>query len=60
MYKRKTRTEYHILVNYGHGDGWEHECTELTRTDARNQLACYREDCSHPVRMVAKRVRIEG
>lgn len=31
-----------ILVNYGHG--WEYECFELTRKEARAQLKTYREN----------------
>lgn len=44
MYHRKTRDVWHILVNYGHGDGWEHECTEMSWREARDQLRTYREN----------------
>lgn len=41
-YKRKTVDVWHLLTNYG--QGWEHECTELTREDARAQRQCYRDN----------------
>lgn len=56
-YKRKTRDEYRILVHYG--QVWEHEITEETFRDAREQYRCYRANCPYPVKIVKKRVRIE-
>ena len=57
-YKRKTRDAYAIEVNYGYGHGWEHEVTEDTWKDAREQLKCYRETCAYPVRARRFRERI--
>ena len=55
-YKRKTRDAYAIEVNYGYGDGWEHECTEFTWKAARSCLSAYREAApKYPVR--ARRFR---
>ncbi len=58
-YVRKTRDVWHLLVNYGYGDGWEHEVTEETRKEAIEQRNTYRENCpQYPVRIVKKRERI--
>lgn len=59
-YKRKTRDEWHIEVNYGYGDGWEHECTEHSFRAARDQVRTYRENCDYPVRMRSRRVPIDA
>ena len=58
MYKRTTRDEYQIHVNYGHGHSWEHETTEETFKDARNMKQDYVNNCPYPVRIVKKRVKI--
>jgi hypothetical protein len=56
-YTRKTRDVYHFLVNYG--QGWEHETTEDSLREAREQRQCYRENCpEYPTRIVRKRERI--
>jgi hypothetical protein len=58
-YKRKTKDVWYILVNYGYGHGWEHECTEESWADAKAQLKCYRENCpQYPVRARKARERI--
>ena len=41
--------EFH--VNYGFGDGWEHEGTELTREAMRVNRKAYREDCPYPLKI---------
>lgn len=56
-YQRKTRDVWHILVNYGHG--WEHETTEMSWREAREQLRTYRANCQYPVRARRRRERIE-
>ena len=54
MRQRTTRDTWHILVNYG--QGWEHECTEFSWKDAREQLKCYRENQpAYPVKARKKR-----
>lgn len=58
-YQRKTKDEWQIHVNYGYGDGWEHECTEETRKEGLAQLRCYRENCDYPAQMICRRVSIE-
>ena len=58
-YQRKTRDEWQILVNYGYGDGWEHEVSEDSYREARDQVRTYRENCPYPVKMRCKRVPIE-
>lgn len=56
--QRVTRDVWHIMVNYG--QGWEHECTENSWREAREQLKCYRANCpEYPVKAVRKRERIE-
>ena len=42
MYKRKTRDRWDIETNCGYG--WEVECSEYTRKEAKEQLRCYREN----------------
>lgn len=44
-YVRKTRDVFELHVNYGYGDGWEHEITEDTYEEALARLAEYRENC---------------
>src|SRR5687767_8101318 len=43
-HKRKTKDEYEIQGNYGHGHGWECVTTEETRQAAKDQLRTYREN----------------
>lgn len=51
---RTTRDTWQIHVHYG--EGWEHECTEFTRQDAREQRDTYRANCpEYPVKIVKKR-----
>ena len=40
MTRRKTRDVYHVLTNYG--QGWEHEATENSWREAREQMKTYR------------------
>ena len=55
MYKRKTVDEYRLYVNYG--QGWEHETTEESYRELREQQRCYRENCpEYPTKLVIKRV----
>lgn len=57
-YQRKTADEWHLLVNYG--QGWEHETTESSWSDARAQRKCYRDNApEYPVKVVKHRVRLE-
>lgn len=60
-YVRKTRDEYRLHVNYGYGDGWEHEVTEDTWTEASNRRTEYRENCpEYPVKITGPhRVALE-
>ena len=44
---------YRIYVNYGYG--YEYECYELTRLDMKNQVKCYKENCSYPVKVTRGR-----
>jgi hypothetical protein len=58
-YTRKTRTCWRFYINYGFGDGWEHEITEYTREAMRENRKAYRENCSYPLRIVRGREPIE-
>jgi hypothetical protein len=55
-YQRKTRDVWRFWLNYG--QGWEHECTELTREAMRENRRAYRENCPYPLRIVKGRERI--
>ena len=58
-YKRKTRDRWDIETNFG--TGWEYECSEYTRREARVQLRQYQENsCGRfAVRMTKRRERLE-
>ena len=56
MRTRKTVDAWEIHVNYG--QGWEHECTELTRAAMRENARAYRENCPFPIRIKKRRMRI--
>jgi hypothetical protein len=58
-YKRKTRDVWYIYVNYGFGDGWEHETTETSREDMKVNRKAYRENCNYPFKIKKTRERIE-
>jgi hypothetical protein len=58
MYQRKTYDEYLIETNYGYG--WDVECTEETRKEAKIRLREYQENIQGAVRMRKTRVRIEA
>lgn len=57
-YQRKTRDEYEVQGNYGHGHGWEVETTETTRKEARARLREYQENGPGAYRIVKRRVPI--
>lgn len=57
--KRKTKDEYQLLIDYGYGDGWEHETSEDTRAEILKRVKEYRENCpEYPVKWRARRVPI--
>jgi hypothetical protein len=58
-YTRKTGTCWRFYINYGFGDGWEHEITEHTLEAMRENRKAYRENCRYPLRIVRGRERIE-
>lgn len=60
MYQRKTQDEYQIHVNYGYGDGWEHEISEPTYQLAKQRKREYNDNCHYPVKIVCKRVPLEA
>jgi hypothetical protein len=53
---RKTVDEYHLLVNYQQGDGWEHEVTEFSRQAINERRKEYRENQPYPVK--TRKVRV--
>lgn len=48
-YQRKTVDRYDIITNYGYG--WECECSEYTRKEARQRVKEYRENTNAAVRI---------
>jgi hypothetical protein len=57
-YVRKTRDCWRFYVNYG--SGWEHEITEYTYKEMKENKRAYLENCPHPLRVVKGREKIEG
>lgn len=57
MRPRKTYDVWRFYVNYGHG--WEHEHTDVTREEMRENRKAYKENCRFPVKIVKGRERIE-
>lgn len=55
-YQRKTKIEYQLWSNYGYG--WEHETTEDTYQELKEQIKCYKANSSGHFKMVFKRVKI--
>jgi hypothetical protein len=56
-YKRKTVDRWDIMTNYGYG--WEVECSEYTRKEARQTLKDYRENIQGAVRLEKHREKIK-
>lgn len=56
-YVRKTVDRWDIETNWGYG--WEVECSEYTRAEARQRLKEYRENCPCLVRLVCRREKKE-
>lgn len=56
-YKRKTMDVWRFYLNYGHG--WEHEHTDISRAEMKENKRAYREECKYPVRVVKGRERIK-
>lgn len=58
-YTRKTIDRWDIETNYGYG--WEVECSEYTRADAKAQYRCYIENIGSmaSVRLIKRRERKE-
>ena len=57
-YQRKTKDRWDIETNFGYG--WEVECSEYTREEAKNQLKCYKENaCGRfEVRLVKRKEKL--
>lgn len=55
-YVRKTVDAWEFHVDYG--QGWEHEITEFSRAAMLINRAAYRENCSYPVKIVPKRIKL--
>jgi len=61
MYQRKTIDEWQLHINYGYGNGWEHEMSENTFQEARERIREYRENCpQYPVKLICKRIKQEA
>lgn len=57
-YVRKTVDRWDIETNWGYG--WEVECSEYTRAEARQRLKEYLENCRCLVRLVCRREKKAG
>lgn len=59
-YQRKTRDRWDIETNWGYG--WEIECSEYTRKEARQTYKEYIENCGGraAIRLTKHREKIEG
>jgi hypothetical protein len=55
-YTRKTKTCWRFFVNYG--QGWEHEVTEYTVPEMKDNRQAYFENCKYPLKIVRGRERI--
>ena len=56
MYQRKTRDCWRFYCNYG--QGWEHEITEYTREEMKENRKAYRENSPYPLKIVKGREKI--
>lgn len=58
-YKRKTYDEWQLLANYGYGQGYEIDTTELTYVAIKQRLKEYRENApQYSYKIKCKRVKI--
>lgn len=57
-YIRKTVDCWRFYLNYG--GGWEHEITEYTRAEMKENRKAYRENCAYPLRIVKGREPVEA
>ena len=58
-YIRKTRDEFRLYVDYGHGQGWEHEVSENTRKEIKERQKEYQANCpQYPTKWNKARVKI--
>lgn len=53
---RKTVTCWRFYCHYG--QGWEHEITEYTRAEMRENAKAYRENSTYPLRIKRGREKI--
>jgi len=56
-YVRKTVDVWRVYVNYG--QGWEHECTEMSREEMKVNRQAYRENCPYPIRIRKGRDKVD-
>ena len=57
-YKRKTRDCWRFYCDYG--QGWEHEITEYTRKEMKENKKAYLENSPYPLKVVFGREKIEA
>jgi hypothetical protein len=58
---RKTRDCWRFYLDYGYGQGWEHEITEYTREEMKVNKHAYLENCpQYRLKIVKGRERIEA
>jgi hypothetical protein len=60
VYKRKTKDEWQLHINYGYGDGFEHEVSEETLKEIKLRSKEYQENCPQYTRkIIRKRVKLD-
>ena len=57
-YKRKTVDRWDIMTNYGYG--WDCECSEYTRKEAKQTAKEYIENIKGSVKIEKHREKIDG
>jgi len=56
-YVRKTKDEFQLYIDYGWGDGWEHEVSTDSRAEIKEYQKEYSENCPQFLIKI-KRVRV--
>jgi len=58
MRQRATIDIWEIWVNYE--QGWECDCIELTRKEAKEQIKLYRQNCLYQAKIRKRRIKPEN
>lgn len=62
MYQRKTHDEYHVMGDYGYGDGFEVLTRSYTRKEAKEDYVayCLNDPYLKDLKIVKRRVKNES